>query len=374
LRLGISVEEAQALFDEGERLALKSGDIGARTILLSLYGGVIGMSEGDVREWARLARQTIELADECGDPALYVAVATPASLALYCVGEHRAAIAICDRAIELADGDPTVGDGIILGCPYAQCHHVKGWYLAELGEFEQARRVMEQERAIGREQGDVEVVGWSHLSSTFLAYLLGEPEGALAHAQQSLEIAERIGYAINRAWAWLCLGLAEQMQGEWGRAIEAVERAQAIARERRVGVELDGWRLALLSESYLRLGEVARARALAGEGLEIARARGNAWNERHASLALARALLRAPGPAARAEIEAALARALELARETGAKAFEPLVHVELAELAHQSGDREGREREFSEAHRLFTEIGATGHAERLSAELALWAS
>jgi hypothetical protein len=89
---------------------------------------------------------------------------------------------------------------------------------------------------------------------------------------------------------------------------------------------------------------------------------------------LARALLRAPGPAARAEIEAALARALELARETGAKAFEPLVHVELAELAHQSGDQEGRERELSEAHRLFTEIGATGHAERLSAELALWAS
>jgi predicted ATPase len=92
-RLGISVEEAQALFDEGERLALKSGDIGARTILLSLYGGVIGMSEGDVREWARLARQTIELADECGDPALYVAVATSASYALWCVGEYRAAIA-----------------------------------------------------------------------------------------------------------------------------------------------------------------------------------------------------------------------------------------------------------------------------------------
>jgi hypothetical protein len=36
----------------------------------------------------------------------------------------------------------------------------------------------------------------------------------------------------------------------------------------------------------------------------------------------------------------------------------------------QSGDEEGRERELREAHRLFTEIGATGQAERLSAELA----
>jgi hypothetical protein len=69
------------------------------------------------------------------------------------------------------------------------------------------------------------------------------------------------------------------------------------------------------------------------------------------------------------EIEAALARALELARATGARAFEPLVHVELAELARQSGDPEGHERALRAAHRLFAEIGATGHAERLAFQL-----
>ena len=87
------------------------------------------------------------------------------------------------------------------------------------------------------------------------------------------------------------------------------------------------------------------------------------------SLALARVLLGSGGPVAREQIEAALARALELAGDTGAKGFEPLIHVELAELARQSGDEEGHERELREAHRLFTEIGATGHAERLELEL-----
>jgi hypothetical protein len=62
---------------------------------------------------------------------------------------------------------------------------------------------------------------------------------------------------------------------------------------------------------------------------------------------------------------------MKLARETGAKAYEPLVHIELAELAHQSGDQEGHERELREAHRLFSEIGASGHAERLAGELAM---
>ena len=74
--------------------------------------------------------------------------------------------------------------------------------------------------------------------------------------------------------------------------------------------------------------------------------------------------------AAREQIEAALARALQLVRETGTKVQEPPIHVELAELARQSGQEEERQRELHEAHRLFSEIGASGHAERLAGELA----
>jgi hypothetical protein len=87
-------------------------------------------------------------------------------------------------------------------------------------------------------------------------------------------------------------------------------------------------------------------------------------------VSLARVLLGSAGTAARKQIEAALARALQLTRETGAKAYQPLVHIELGELARQSGEDEDRQRELREAHRLFTEIGATGHAERLAPELA----
>ena len=369
-RLGLSHEEAEALFSEAERMAAETGDIRSRAILLSVYAAVRGMGDGDVREYARIQRQAIALAEESGDPALYAAAA-PGAYGLLCAGEYREAAAICARAIELADGDPTVGAGIGFGCPYAFCHHFQGYCLVNLGELEQARRLLEQGRAIAREQGDIEVVGWAHTNSTWLSSFLGEPETALGHAQQALEIAERIGDSFSRAWAWLWLGFAERMRGEWRRAIEALERSQAITRERRTAVELDGQRLALLGESYLGLGDQERARGLVEEGLVIARSQGHVLNETYASLALARVLLGSAGATARAEIEAALARALELARETGARAFEPLVHIELAELVRQSGDQEGRERELREAHHLFTQIGAAGHAERVLAELVL---
>ena len=55
---------------------------------------------------------------------------------------------------------------------------------------------------------------------------------------------------------------------------------------------------------------------------------------------------------------------------TGARGHEPAIHVELAEFAHQNGDEAEHERELTEAHRLFTQIGATGHAERAADRLA----
>jgi hypothetical protein len=91
------------------------------------------------------------------------------------------------------------------------------------------------------------------------------------------------------------------------------------------------------------------------------------FNETQATLALARVLLSASDTAARAETEAALDRVMVLAADSGAKAVVPRVHEQRAELARLNGDEARHDRELREAHRLYAEIGATGHAERLSA-------
>ena len=57
--------------------------------------------------------------------------------------------------------------------------------------------------------------------------------------------------------------------------------------------------------------------------------------------------------------------------ETGARGYQPFVHEERAELARAQGDETTRERELREAHRLYTEMAATGHAQRLARELDL---
>ncbi len=83
-----------------------------------------------------------------------------------------------------------------------------------------------------------------------------------------------------------------------------------------------------------------------------------------------RALRETLGLQATREIEAALAEADAWLEMSGAKSYEPFLHVERAELARLRGDEVARERELREAHRLFLEIGAPIRAEQVAKELA----
>ncbi len=50
--------------------------------------------------------------------------------------------------------------------------------------------------------------------------------------------------------------------------------------------------------------------------------------------------------------------------------YEPEVHEEWAEFARMRRDEATRKCHLREAHRLYTEMGATGHAERVGRELS----
>jgi ATP/maltotriose-dependent transcriptional regulator MalT len=204
----------------------------------------------------------------------------------------------------------------------------------------------------------------------WLAYLTGDAEAAHAHAQQSLEIAERIGDSYSRAYSWFWLALAETIRGQYARARDAVERSGKLAKERRTATEGESGRLAVLAEADCGLGEPERAQEVAREGIEAARDAGVVPFELLSILSFARAALASPGKPAYEEVVQALERGVELVRETESLWAEPLLRVELAELARRRGDEPARERELREAQRLFTEMGASGHAAKLAGELA----
>ena len=70
------------------------------------------------------------------------------------------------------------------------------------------------------------------------------------------------------------------------------------------------------------------------------------------------------------EIEATLSRASELIAETGGRSYEPQVRELRARLTQARGDATAASGELREAQRLYHEMGATGHAERVARELS----
>jgi hypothetical protein len=120
---------------------------------------------------------------------------------------------------------------------------------------------------------------------------------------------------------------------------------------------------------YSALGEHEKAIARARSALEESVRGGNRIGEGVARLALARVLLAGGDPGLHDEVESTVELAEALCEETGMRAHLPPLLEVRATLAECRGSPQQARRQLREAHRLYTEMGATGHAERVGREL-----
>jgi tetratricopeptide (TPR) repeat protein len=191
----------------------------------------------------------------------------------------------------------------------------------------------------------------------------GELPGAIELAARMAKTAEEFGALNLRVSARSGLARAHAVRGEWREAARCFEEAIALATEHRVYLENEGDELGSLAHAYLEIGEPERARETAERGMVLMQERGSKIQELWNVLALARAEVALGHDDA---IEPVLARAEALVTETGAGAFRPHLVEIRAERARRRGDRVKWRALLTEAHRLFTEVGATGRAARVA--------
>src|SRR5262249_49227342 len=210
---------------------------------------------------------------------------------------------------------------------------------------------------------------WSHTFYVFVAEASGDARRALGAAQAAMEVGESSGSLHALAVALASLSVAHTLSGEWERAIEACDRCLTIMKEKGVALEAEAYALTTLARAHLGRGDIVRAEALCNEAAALARKQGTPAYLCAANLVRARALVARDGARAAGEVEAILAEAEHLIAETGARIYLPDVHLERAELARLGGDEVSQQRELREAHRLFTEMGATARAEQVASRL-----
>jgi tetratricopeptide (TPR) repeat protein len=202
----------------------------------------------------------------------------------------------------------------------------------------------------------------------FLRAFFGATSEAAARARRLVQLADDSAGPFFVEVANSSAGMANAALGRWEEAIGQLERCLREAGERGAKVWNEPGVRAELSNAYRAVGRLADARTSAEAGVAAGLAEGMRPAECRAQIALARVLI-AEGESNDA-IETALLRAEALVEETRARAYLPFIGEARAALAQLRGDAPGAVRALSEAHDLFSEMGALGHVERVAKLLA----
>ena len=365
-RSGLGDDEARALFESGMESAKLASDVSATSGVLVTYAALRGLS-GDPHGALELVVEAARLAREAGDEGTQVATQAALVQTLIMSGRLSDARREIEPAIATAAAHPGLGNEQTGFDTHTWFLAMRGQLLTETGDLAGAARDLEVAHERARALGEMEILGWSHEMSSYLARWLGDPDGALAHGRQSVQIAERMGSAFSQTSAYGTLAIAQSMAGQWAEAAEGFQHVLDIIHARRSFRHWEAVTLAQLGEVEAMAGEHERGVTRVRAGLAMARSRRALFVELIAVRALVRALLEAHGVAARAEVEQLLVRAAELVDMTGAASWAPLVDVEHARLARLAGDEDAARHAFARARSGFAAIGADALAREAAA-------
>ena len=366
--LGLSDEEVERIFIEGRALAEQSGDLTELGGLYRAYALSL-LIAGSVNESARWFEEAVRLADQTDNLGMRAALQTSLILAHVWAGRLDAARSGVRELEQQTSADLRLGSEILGYSPYVWAAFMEGSLLVRTSQLEEAERAFDRALDLARKHGDTFVLGHTHHARSSLEWFRGDIERARVHAQEAIEMFEHLGSTNQSAYGYLRLGAAQSLGREWKGAAESLEWALSIARRQRLLVS-EAEILSHLAVAYLGLGQPDRALETAEEALRSARGRGTKLFECDAQLALGRILLRLDSRQARDRAKSALRGVEKLVKETGARVHEPFVQLEWAEYARLAGNASGRNERLREALRLFSKMGATGHAERTTQELA----
>jgi tetratricopeptide (TPR) repeat protein len=364
----LSHEEAARTFEEAKALAALADDPAQHAFVIYRYGIFRGVVEGAIEEWIDLSIEALRLAEQAGDAAVEFYIKMGLGLGSLFAGRLQDAKAISSEALTHVD-DPHFASHLTGRSPYAWLLTERASALQLMGQLRASEVDLERAITLSRSHGYLDSLAWGLLQRIHRATFLGEKGTASIDTEELLRLAEQTGAGTIGAYAHAAVSMAHSLSGNQTEAAEFLDAQGSILPE---GFLLRGTEvLARVAQLFLTADRPEEARAGAERAISTCREMGARASECPAQITLAEALRRSQGKAAAGAIRDALARARELVEETEARVYQPRILEEEARLAQLEGDEAGFDSSLREAHRLYTEMGATGHAERLARELGL---
>ena len=198
---------AGARFEELRQLCTAAGD--KASLAIAMAGLVADYAYQDrIDEASQLASEAMALIESVGDPTLTVGLSFAAIYAKLENAEYCDVLRWSQRAIDLADGDPSTGN-FIIGCPLALAFTTRAlarYSLGRPGWPDDLRHGLDMARTADP-LSYAAVVGFAYLAG-IPAGVLRPDDSAVPEMEVALKVADRSGDDHALAIARMTLGLA----------------------------------------------------------------------------------------------------------------------------------------------------------------------
>lgn len=369
-RVGISEHEAAAIFATGRREAQRLGADAPLAALIIAYSA-LRQGAGAMDEYLALAEEAEQIARRSGDRASYATAGLEHAFALCQKGRLQESHAVSQDTRARCDGDASFGVAVQGYSVYVMSYLVAAMGLTAMGRLREATQNASRGIELAEQHGPDESRAWPYGFASDVACAKGLGADCIELARVAARMAEPVGNQWLLPWTQLLLSGACSLNRRWDLAVEHAEGAVRVWRTQGICGDFAPLFLAAHSRALLGKGEVRTARELSAEAVALAQQQGEPVSECEATLVHVACLRAHAGTGAPDAIETSLAHVLQLIEQTGAERWRPQIHIERAELDRLVGDTDAAQREFREAHRLFIEMDATGHAARIAHEITL---
>lgn len=368
-RLGLSQGEATRIFNRGIELAELASDESARVVLNLMYAVFRGVT-GDHDGHYRYALQATKLADELGFASLSRASRLSMLSPLIYHGRLAESFKVLDSTAHIAE-DKTAGRYL----NDAATHRVyavgmRGVLLSLTGQLDEAAVQIRRAGELAEQTGEPETRGYVHAFGVQHAVLSGDVEMAIEHGTLAARFADETEIPLQVADGYLAKADGEILAERWQDAIDSLATTMEIIDTRKNLVSIQPRLYNSLALAHLGNGDNTRALYYAEEILALPGARDAHIIEINARITVVRAMLVSQAQDDAEAIQAGLGIVLELVEKTGANAYRPMVHLVLAEIARLAADPKRRAAQLESAHKLYSEMGARGHARSVTLLMA----
>lgn len=252
-----------------------------------------------------------------------------------------------------------------VGLPAVRARSHLAWTLAELGEFEAARRVAAEALRVAEASRHAYSLCHACLGLGGVRVRIGEFEAAVPPLARGLAMSEQV--PLLRPSIAADLGVAHARCGRIAEGLShldaAVEGATTMGRLSRLPLLI-----VKCGEIHLLAGEQAQAERLATNALALATEQKERGNEAYARRLLAEIGAASPSPSMHAQRE--FMAALTLATELGMQPLVAHCHAGLGRLAARRGDAVPAAEHFAKAASLYRTLGMHFWSIQLEGDVA----